>query len=255
MFSYFTELNRKRPPVGRLDLVSFTTSALVHAGDDRSVTEGLEALPHIARSVRSFIAGKPYAVGPSAIAMRDNPYGAAVADNPQDIRQAMNRNDPRQRSLLGAAWNLAYFAHFAHGGAESIALGGLAGPFGVVHSRADWPQAWYDEGGGLYPAYHVLRGLGALRGATLRQVAVSAPRHVQALAARHGDATALWLANLTAEPQRVALDCIDGGRIARLSARSFSKAAEDPDALANPTDRLDSGAVELGPYEVVHIRA
>ena len=42
MFSYFTELNRKRPPLGELDFVSFTTSALVHAGDDRSVAESLE---------------------------------------------------------------------------------------------------------------------------------------------------------------------------------------------------------------------
>ena len=41
MFSYFTELNRKRPPLESLDFVSFTTSALVHAGDDRSVTESL----------------------------------------------------------------------------------------------------------------------------------------------------------------------------------------------------------------------
>jgi D-apionolactonase len=255
MFSFFTELNRKRPPLDRLDFVSFTTSALVHAGDDRSVTEGLEALPHIARSVRSFIAGKPYVVGPSAIAMRDNPYGAAVADNPQDIRQAMNRNDPRQRSLLGAAWNLAYFAHFAYGCAAAIALGGLAGPFGVVHSRADWPQAWYDEGGGLYPAYHILRGLGALGRATLRQTEITAPRHVQALAAGNGDATTLWLANLTAEPQRVALEGIAGGRIARLNSQSFMKAADDPDALTKPSDKRDSGAIELGPYEVVHIVA
>ena len=61
--------------------MSFTTSALVHAGDDRSITEGLEALPHIALSVRRFIADKPYAVrAESAIGMRDSPYGAAVAD-------------------------------------------------------------------------------------------------------------------------------------------------------------------------------
>jgi len=50
MFSYFTELNRKRPPLDQLDLVSFTTSALVHAGDDISAMEGLESLPAIAAS-------------------------------------------------------------------------------------------------------------------------------------------------------------------------------------------------------------
>ena len=111
MFSYFTELNRKRPPLDVMDLVSFTTSALVHAGDDRSVTESLEALPHIARSVRAIVGDKPYAVGPSAIGMRDNPYGAKTMDNPESIRQAMNHNDPRQQSLLGAAWNEIGRAH------------------------------------------------------------------------------------------------------------------------------------------------
>ncbi len=123
MFSYFTELNRKRPPLAELDFVSFTTSALVHAGDDRSVTETLESLPHIARSMRAIVGGKPYAVGPSAIGMRDNPYGQTTMPNPDNIRQAMNRNDPRQRGLLGAAWSLGYFAHFAAGGARQIALG------------------------------------------------------------------------------------------------------------------------------------
>jgi D-apionolactonase len=136
MFSYFTELNRKRPPLDDLDFVSFTTSALVHAGDDRSATEGLESLPHIARSVRGFIGDLPYCVGPSAIGMRDNPYGAATMANPNNLRQAMNRNDPRQRGLLGAAWNLAYFAHFARGGAQAIALGGAVGPFGLLHTPA-----------------------------------------------------------------------------------------------------------------------
>src|SRR6202022_4102507 len=92
MFSYFTELNRKRPPVAQLDLIGFTTSALVHAGDDISVTEGLEALPAIACSPRAIAGGLPVAVGPSGIGMRMNPYGDAPMDNPGNIRQAMNRN-------------------------------------------------------------------------------------------------------------------------------------------------------------------
>jgi len=136
MFSYFTALNRKRPPHELLDFVSFTTSALVHAGDDRSVTEGIESLPYVACSAEALVGGKPYAVGPSAIGMRDNPYGAKTMDNPGAVRQAMNRNDPRQRGLLGAAWNLAYFARFAYGGAEAVALGGLTGPFGVLYAKA-----------------------------------------------------------------------------------------------------------------------
>ncbi|MBA3325901.1 MAG: hypothetical protein H0T41_11785, partial [Rhodobacteraceae bacterium] len=120
MATYFTELNRKRPPLDRLDLVTFTTSGLVHAGDDRSATEGLEALPFIAKSVAAIAGSKPWNAGPSALGMRGNPYGAAPADNPQNIRQAMNRMDPRQRGLLGAAFYLGYFAHMARGGAASV---------------------------------------------------------------------------------------------------------------------------------------
>ena len=123
MFSFFTELNRKRPPIEEIDLVSFTTAALVHAGDDASVMEGLESLPAIAESARA-IAGKlPLAVGPSAIGFRMNPYGAAPIENPRNIRQAMSRNDPRQRGLLGAAWTLGYYAQFARFGVDSVAFG------------------------------------------------------------------------------------------------------------------------------------
>ena len=43
MFSYFTELNRKRPPAGLLDFIVHTGLPIVHAGDDVSMTETLEA--------------------------------------------------------------------------------------------------------------------------------------------------------------------------------------------------------------------
>ena len=53
--SYFTELNRKRPPVELLDFVSHCTCPIVHAADDLSVMESLEALPHVVRSTRALV--------------------------------------------------------------------------------------------------------------------------------------------------------------------------------------------------------
>jgi hypothetical protein len=249
MFSYFTELNRKRPPLAELDFVSFTTSALVHAGDDRSVTEGLESLPHIARSVQAIVGGKPYAVGPSAIGMRDNPYGERTAPNPGNIRQAMNRNDPRQRGLLGAAWSLAYFAHFARGGARRIALGGAVGPFGLLHAAADFPQPWFDENAGLYPLYHVVRGLAALRGEPMRAVEVSAPREVQAFAAG-GE---LWIANLMGEPRTVRLKAAEKGGLARLDAETFVAASQDPNGFDRLQRPFAGDELELGAYACVRL--
>lgn len=174
MFSYFTELNRKRPPADALDLISFTTSPMVHAGDDRSVMETHEAHSAIVGSVKTIAGAMQWAVGPSAIGVRDNPYGTVAKPNPHNIRQAMNWNDPRQRGLLGAVWNLGYFADFATGGASAVALGAPVGPFGAVSVPADYPQPWYEGKGGLYPVFHVLRGLARLRGGTMRKLPMTA---------------------------------------------------------------------------------
>jgi hypothetical protein len=255
MFSYFTELNRKRPPLEDLDFISFTTSALVHAGDDRSVTEGLESLPHIAKSVRAFIGDHPYAVGPSAIGMRDNPYGEAPMANPNNIRQAMNGNDPRQRGLLGAAWNLAYFTHFAHGGAEAIALGGGVGPFGLVYDQASYPQPWFDRHGGLFPVFHVLRGLAQLKGCRLRRVNISSPREIQAIAATRDNGDEIWLANLMGEPRRVNLHARPtAARIALLDADSFLTATKSPDALDRLAKPLNEFEIEMDAYAVARVQ-
>jgi D-apionolactonase len=251
MFSYFTELNRKRPPLDQLDLVSFTTSALVHAGDDISVMEGLEALPAIAASAREIAGGLPLGVGPSAMGMRMNPYGEAPMENPRNIRQAMNRNDPRQRGLLGAAWTLGYYAHFARGGASALAIGGLTGPHGIIHARQSWPQPWYDENGGLFPVFHVLRGLAGLSGRSLRALEISDPSAVQGVAVEAESGIELWLANLTGREQSVSLP-VPATEAAVLDASSFVEASRTPDLL----DRLaplGKSALTLGPYSTMRI--
>ncbi|NSX53551.1 hypothetical protein [Parasulfitobacter algicola] len=226
MFSYFTELNRKRPPTDALDLISFTTSPIVHAGDDRSVMETHEAHAAIIKSVSNIADGAPWAVGPSAIGVRDNPYGKAAKDNPDNIRQAMNWNDPRQRGLLGAAWNLGYFADFASGGAAAIALGGATGPFGVVSAPADFPQPWFDEFGGIYPVFHVLRGLARLKAVKMRSLNLNAAGPITALAAGTDAGIEIWVANKTPSATDITFQTPAKGTI--LDATTFAKAAVDP---------------------------
>ena len=252
MFSFFTELNRKRPPLERLDFVSFTTSPLVHAGDDLSVMESLESLPSIAASARAIAGGLPLAVGPSSIGMRMNPYGAAPMENPGNIRQAMNRNDPRQRGLLGAAWTLGYFAHFARGGAIAVAFGGTTGASGLVHTPQAWPQPWYDEKGGLFPLFHVLRGLANLSGRTMLALEISDPSTVQGIASEGAQGPELWLANLTGKVQQISLPAPASG-IAVLDASSFVEASQAQDL----TDRLASNGtagLTLAPFAVARVR-
>jgi hypothetical protein len=197
MFSFFTELNRKKPPLDLLDLVTFTTVAIFHAGDDRSAMEGLESLPYLAKTVQSFIHDKPYHVGPSAIGLRMNPYGEAPMPNPRNIRQAMNGMDPRQRGLFGAAWSVGFVARFVKGGASALTLGGGTGEFGIAYAKQDYAQPWFDENGGIYPVYHAIKGLAKLRGQPLLDLEISTPDELQAIATRRDGSVELWVTNLT----------------------------------------------------------
>jgi len=253
MFSFFTELNRKRPPTGELDLVGFSTVATVHAGDDRSVMEGLEALPAIAASARAIAGDRPLSVGPSAIGLRMNPYGAAPMENPRNIRQAMNRNDPRQRGLLGAAWALGYYAHFARAGFEAVALGSTTGPFGLVHTPRSWPQPWYDEHGGLFPAFHTLRGLARLSGESLVALEISHPSAVQGVCVDGAPGREAWLANLTPERQRVALPKGAQG-VFVLDASRFVEAAASQDLADHLAPPADPSLLALDAFAVARVR-
>lgn len=249
MFSYFTELNRKRPPISKLDLVSFTTSPMVHAGDDRSVMETREAYPAIIASVSAIARHAPWAVGPSAIGVRDNPYGAAAKDNPANIRQAMNWNDPRQRGLMGAVWALAYFARFAGGGAAAITLGGATGPFGAVSAPAPYPIPWFDEHGGVYPVFHILRGLARLRGAPMVALDLAASAPIVGFAARGSAGLEIWVGNAGPLPVPIALP--GGGRMALLDADTFAHAAHVPTHM--DTFAPFDGATNLDGYAIARI--
>ena len=132
MLTYFTELNRKRPPVELLDFVSHCTCPIVHAADDLSVMQTLEAMPSITRSARAIMGkDKPYWIGPSTIGMRQNPYGSRVMDNPENRRITMTDHDPRQTSLFAAAWMIGYAASTAEAHLQVLTVGALTGPLGT----------------------------------------------------------------------------------------------------------------------------
>ncbi|MDQ0302607.1 hypothetical protein [Ancylobacter polymorphus] len=198
MFSYFTELNRKRPPVARLDYVTHCICPIVHDADDRAVMQSLEALPFILRSARAFIgADMPYRIGPSTIGMRHNPYGARVMPNPERRRMPMAERDPRQDGLFAAAYLVGMAARLAEAGVESFTGAALTGPFGLLVEGAP---------GRRRPVFHAARWLAALGGAPAIRVTTADPARVLALAgATPAGDRVLLAANLTPQEQTVTL--------------------------------------------------
>ena len=252
MFSFFTELNRKRVPAQRLDFVHNTTCPIVHAADDRSVMETLEALPYQVTTARSFTGKTPYRIGPSGIGCRDNPHGATWTPNPDNMRVCLTKLEPRQRGLFGAAWTLGYIATFARTGIEAISMGAPTGPLGIAYRKAEHKQPWYDQlsGPAVFPVYHVIAGL--TRGAGQKLVAATSSdnQKVECLAYRGKGGTTLWLANLTAGEQQVQIAGAKGAVFgSMLDEHSFVSATTDPRSFQKSWKPMRD-ALTLKPYAV-----
>lgn len=196
MLTSFTELNRNPPPASEIDFVTHGTAAVVHAADDLSVWETLEALPAVIASTRRLVGDSPYRLGPSGLGLRENPYGPAVAGNPENRRVPMARSDPRHRGLFGAAWTLAYLAIAAREGLAAVTVADCTGDLGVVE--------WRDSGHVVHPVAHVLRGMA--RGHGCPRLETSAIAGLSSVAFQGMAGTELWLANWTPDPITVELD-------------------------------------------------
>jgi hypothetical protein len=245
MFSYFTELNRKRVPAGQLDFISHCTCPVVHAADDLSVMQSLEVLPFITQSVRAIYDDKRYRIGPSTIAMRQNPYGSATKNNPLAKRIAMANRDPRHNALFGAAWSLGYAARIVPAGIEQLILSAFAGPFGVLAGDNEPSLA-----GRPRPLFHVIRNLAEIAGFTSLQAKSSAEDRLAVLAARQPDGrTVLMLANLTAETLTLRRADLPVGADARRSILDASAVAESEGFR----DRTGADEIQLTAYAVARI--
>jgi hypothetical protein len=243
--SYFTELNRKRPPVELLDFVSHCTCPIVHAADDLSVMETLEAIPHIIRSARAIIGkDKPYRIGPSTIGMRHNPYGSRVMENPANCRITMTDRDPRQTSLFAAAWMIGYVAATAEAALQSLTVASLTAQLGLARETASGKLE-------LYPAFYAARALAELGGNLRHQCHSSRPDTIAAVAGvdREGRRIAL-LANLTGKKQGVVLEA---GQQPHSASFLDEQSLMEPSTEAWREEKSDS-SIQLLPYGVACLR-
>lgn len=256
MFSFFTELNRKRPPAELLDFVTNTTCPIVHAADDRSVMETHESLPYQIATARAFLGKTPHRVGPSAIGCRDNPHGKTFLPNPDNQRICLVRMDPRQRGLFGAAWTLGFLATLAPTGVQALSIGAATGPLGIIYRRNDYSQPYYDDLArpAVYPVFHVIAGLTRAAGAKLVSVTCSDDSALRALAYKAKGATLLWIANVTPQPRSIELAHAGGATVAAmLDENSFAQATQDPRAFQQSWQEVKGNRLELKAYAVAMV--
>ena len=156
MLTNFTELNRCRVTGG--DYVTHGNTAIVHAADDVSVWQTLEALPQIFASGKAIAGQRGYRLGLVSIGMRTNPYGAALATNPDRQRVAMAGDDPRQQEPFAAAYAIGAAIEAAFNGVGALGLAAPVGRFGIV------------DASGTFPIFEALQALAKFSGQKVKRL-------------------------------------------------------------------------------------
>ncbi len=183
----FTELNRNPASARTGDFISHGTCAIVHAADDLSVVQTLEALPLVFASAEALAPEKPYRLGLVSIGMRSNPYGSDVTPNPEGLRRPMAMIDPRQRGLFGAAWMVGAMAATQTFRIDRMSLAAANGPFGLF------------DGAQARPVFHVHTAF--VRMENRQRFAASGPSGMAVVAVEG----AMVIANLGPEPRSLEL--------------------------------------------------
>jgi len=259
---YFTELNRGRPPVQELDLVSYSLNPQVHAFDNASLVETLETQRWAVASARQFTGDVPLAISPVTLKPRFNPD--ATGPTPQlGLGELPPQVDVRQMSLFGAGWTTGNLKYVAESGVYSVTCYETTGWRGVMETEAGspLPDQFRSLPGSAFPLYHVLADVGQFAGGVVIPTASSDTLKVDGLAVSKDDRTLVIVANLSSESQHVTLRNLGGeARVRTLDETNVEDAMQWPEVFrAQEGERMSTsaGALELTllPYAVARIVA
>ncbi len=186
----FAEVNRARSVASAMDLLAYPANPLMHASDDLTLIENIEAQGDTVRTARHFAPHAHIAVTPVTMHRRGDPFAAGKVGQSDQAEV----DEPRLRSPLGALWTLGSLKHLAEAGADSITYFDIAGPLGVLGAA------------GTSPLFDLFHAIGQFTGADVIACRSSMPLTVDALALSHSGRIQLLLANFSHLQQRVSIN-------------------------------------------------
>ena len=254
---FFAEINRGRPQVEAMDGVVYSINPQVHACDDESLVENLEAQVATVETTRSFSGDRPITVSPITLAARNGPYPAGPPE-PEGLPPQV---DVRQASLLGAGWTAVSVKYLAESKVASITYYETSGWRGVVEVDAGppMPERFPSRPGIVFPMYHVFRDLADLKAGQLVEATATEPLLVDGLALKSDGTVHVLVANLTPRPQVATVGPFQSRsvRVRQLSEETAPEAMSEPErfrASGTVTPVRDGRlSLELPAYAVLRI--
>ena len=156
---FFYDLNNHRPGADATGLPCFPTHPQVHLTDNNTLRENVAGPALAAESAKEFCS-KPVVISPFTLRGPFHPGPFPVYVTKNDLPPEV---DPRQMSLLGAAWTLASLARLViTGNVHSVTCFETTGWRGVMESESGspLPEKFPSIPGAVFPVYHVLADIG-----------------------------------------------------------------------------------------------
>lgn len=206
----FAELNRSRPRPEDLDAICYSANPQVHASDNSSLVEALEAQAWTVISTKQWAQERPVSVTPITLKPRFNPY--CQETGLPELGGLPSNVDPRQMSLFGAAWTLGSLKYLAESGADSATYFETQGWCGVQESESGSNRSgiFHSYPGSVFPLYHVLADVGEFAGARVVPTVSSDPLRVEGLALIKNGMLRLICANLTGVRESITVRGVKG---------------------------------------------
>ena len=258
--AYFTELNRNRPSVEGLDLICYSINPQVHAFDNSSLTETLEAQAITVESAQQFSSKLPIAVTPITLLPRFNP-NATGPESPPKSGELPDQVDVRQMSLYGAGWTLGSLKYLSQSGVYSTTYYETSGWRGVMETEegSQLPEQFQSIPGAVFPLYHVLADIGDFAGGEVMPSTSSDPLKLEGIVLEKGRLRRIILANLNLTPLKVTVKDLAESVLVRhlneANALSANKSPEDFRAEVGQHLSTSNGnlTLDLEPYAIARI--
>ncbi|MBX3744863.1 MAG: hypothetical protein KF833_06090 [Verrucomicrobiae bacterium] len=251
--AHFCELNRAhalhRLGASECDFLGWPATPQVHTFDGISLFENLEALPDTVASARRMAPMKPLIVSPVTLRPRFNAV-ATRADPAGPADELPSTVDPRQPTLLAAAWTLGSLAALTGAGTAAVTYFETTGWRGIMETTegSPLPDLFPSLPGAVFPVYFVFAAVAGFRQVTPFPMPPDGEYTALALF-RDGYLRRIVIANLRTDPLRLGLSLPAGrARWSMLDETTLDRAQHRPEShLAGPGEWVAGGAgkVEL----------
>jgi hypothetical protein len=203
--AYFAELNRSNEICEEAEFISFAVCPQIHAFDNASLVENLEAQKYVVESAKNRFPGKPIYVSPITLKQRFNVV-ATSAEPPLPQGELPSQVDIRQNTIFAVQWLLGSIKYLAQSGAELLTYFETVGWRGFVQGNYEppVPEKFQAKKGDIFPVFEAIKSLAGF--SELIHSSSSHPLIFDGLVLKSEKETKLFLFNFSAEDIEIEIE-------------------------------------------------